>query len=75
VLAHEENTLMDAFTLFAGTANPGLAAAVAHALGVRLGGCDVARYPDSEVAVQLLEPVRRKAVFIVQPTAPPFTST
>jgi ribose-phosphate pyrophosphokinase len=71
VLAHKENTLMDVFTLFAGTANPGLAAAVAHELGARLGGCDVTRFPDGEIAVQLLEPVRRKAVFIVQPTAPP----
>jgi len=69
VRAHEEDTLMDVFTLFAGTANPALA--IAHELGVRLGGCDVARYPDDEVAVHLLEPVRRKDLFIIQPTAPP----
>jgi ribose-phosphate pyrophosphokinase len=62
---------MEAYTIFAGTTNPALAAAIAHELGVCLGGCDVARYPDGEVAVKLLEPVRRKAVFIVQPTAPP----
>ena len=62
---------MDVFTLFTGTANPALATAIALELGVRLGGCDVARFPDGEVAVQLLEPVRRKEVFIVQPTAPP----
>jgi ribose-phosphate pyrophosphokinase len=62
---------MDLFTIFAGTANPGLAMAIAHDLGVRLGACDIARFPDGEVALQLLEPVRRRAVFIVQPTAPP----
>jgi ribose-phosphate pyrophosphokinase len=61
---------MDAFTIFAGTANPALATAVAHELGVHLGGGDVARYPDGEVAVELLKPVRRKDVFIIQPTAP-----
>jgi ribose-phosphate pyrophosphokinase len=62
---------MDVFTILAGTANPGLAAAIARELGVRLGGADIARFPDGEVAVQLLEPVRRKEVFIIQPTAPP----
>lgn len=62
---------MGAYTILSGTANPGLAAAIARALGARLGACDVARFPDGEVAVKLTEPVCRKDVFIVQPTAPP----
>ncbi len=40
-------------------------------LGIRLGASAVERFPDSEVAVRLLEPVRRKEVFILQPTSPP----
>lgn len=36
-----------------------------------VGACEIDRFPDGEVAVQLLEPVRRKEVFLVQPTAPP----
>jgi ribose-phosphate pyrophosphokinase len=31
----------------------------------------VDRYPDGEIAVQLLDSVRRKEVFLVQPTSPP----
>jgi ribose-phosphate pyrophosphokinase len=59
------------FALFAGSANAALADAVARELGVRIGGCAIDRFPDGEVAVQLLEPVRRKEVFLVQPTSPP----
>ena len=61
----------DGFTLFASTANPTLAEAIGHCLGARLGGSVIDRFPDGEVSVQLLEPVRRKEVFIVQPVSPP----
>jgi ribose-phosphate pyrophosphokinase len=59
------------FTIFAGTANPRLAAAIARELHVSVGACAVDRFPDGEIAVQLLEPVRGKEVFLVQPTSPP----
>jgi ribose-phosphate pyrophosphokinase len=59
------------FVLLAGRAHPALAAAIARELGAKLGACEVDRFPDGEVAVRLLEPVRRKDVVIVQPTAPP----
>jgi ribose-phosphate pyrophosphokinase len=59
------------FTIFAGTANPPLAAAVARELGTQLGACTIDRFPDGEVSVEILEPVRRKEVFLVQPTSPP----
>jgi ribose-phosphate pyrophosphokinase len=59
------------FTIFSGTANPALAAAIARELKVPVGDCEIDRFPDGEVAMQLLEPVRRKEVFLVQPTAPP----
>ena len=29
------------------------------------------RYPDGDIAVQVLDSVRRKEVFLVQPTSPP----
>jgi ribose-phosphate pyrophosphokinase len=57
--------------LFAGTANPALAAAIAAELGSRAGACAVERFPDCELSVRLDESVRRRDVFIVQPTAPP----
>jgi ribose-phosphate pyrophosphokinase len=62
---------MDEYIIFAGTANPQLAEAISQHLGVRLGRSTVERFPDGEITVQLLEPVRRKEIFIVQPTSPP----
>src|SRR4051812_17606112 len=63
--------MTDALTIFAGTANPDLAQAVARELGVKLGACMVERFPDGETSVRLDEPVRGHEVFIVQPTQPP----
>jgi ribose-phosphate pyrophosphokinase len=59
------------FTIFSGTANPALAAMIAGELGVEVGECLVDRYPDGELAVELLKPVRGEEVFLVQPTSPP----
>jgi ribose-phosphate pyrophosphokinase len=59
------------FILFSGTANRPLADEVARALGVRVGAAHVHRFPDGELSVDVREPVRRKDVFIVQPTSPP----
>ncbi len=59
------------YVLFAGSANPELAAAVAAELGVRPGARDVERFPDGETSVRLDEPVRGRDVIVVQPTAPP----
>jgi ribose-phosphate pyrophosphokinase len=63
--------LSNAFTVLAGSANPGLAVAIARELGVEVSTCTLDRFPDGEVMVQLNEPVRRKEIFIVQPTSPP----
>jgi ribose-phosphate pyrophosphokinase len=62
---------MGQFILLAGNANPNLAEAIAHNLGVALGNCVSQQFPDGEVAVELREPVRQKTVFIVQSTSPP----
>jgi ribose-phosphate pyrophosphokinase len=58
-------------TIFTGLANPALAKAVAEELGAKVGACTVDRYPDGNVAVQLLETVRRREVFLMQPISPP----
>lgn len=63
--------MSDLFTLFAGSGNPDLAAAVAHEVGVPLGACVIERFPDGETFVRLKEPVRGRQVFILQPTGPP----
>jgi len=59
------------YYLFAGSANPALARSIAAELGVQPGACAVDRFPDGEVSVRLDESVRRREVFLVQPTAPP----
>ena len=56
--------------IVSGSANPGLAAAVANHLGVESDGCTVARYPDGELR-PTVENVCGADVYIVQPTAPP----
>jgi ribose-phosphate pyrophosphokinase len=62
---------MNDSVLFAGSAHPQLAAAIAQGLGMEPGQCFVERFPDGETTVQLLETVRRKEVLLVQPTSPP----
>src|SRR5437016_4343850 len=63
--------MYDDSAILTGTANPALAAAMAECLSIRLSPCQVERFPDGEVAVQLLAPVRHKTVFLLQPTSPP----
>jgi len=57
--------------LFAGNANPALAIEVAHSLGVPMGKAMVGRFSDGEINVEIMENVRGRDVFIVQPTCAP----
>lgn len=64
---------MDRSTMavFTGSANPQLALEIARHLMVPLGRATVSRFSDGESTVELLENVRGRDVFIVQPTSPP----
>jgi ribose-phosphate pyrophosphokinase len=57
--------------VFAGNANPQLAHKIATRLQLPLGKAQVSRFSDGEVAVELMENVRGRDVFIVQSTCPP----
>jgi ribose-phosphate pyrophosphokinase len=57
--------------LFSGNANPALAQEIARHLMVPLGRASVGRFSDGEVNIELMENVRGRDVFIVQPTCPP----
>jgi len=59
------------FAIFAGSASVTLGASLARELGASPGNCVLGRFPDGEVEVRLLDPVRRKDVFLVQSTSPP----
>ena len=61
----------ETLTLFTGNANPALAHDIARHLTVPLGRASVGRFSDGEVNVELMENVRGRDVFIVQPTCPP----
>ncbi|MFM7432402.1 MAG: ribose-phosphate diphosphokinase, partial [Gammaproteobacteria bacterium] len=64
---------MDSQTLalFTGNANPSLAQEIARHLMVPLGRSVVGRFSDGEVNVEIIEHVRGRDVFLVQPTCPP----
>ncbi len=57
--------------VFAGNANPALAQEITRHLRVPMGRAHVGRFSDGEVNAELMENVRGRDVFIVQPTSPP----
>jgi ribose-phosphate pyrophosphokinase len=57
--------------IFAGSANPQLAAAVAKRLNIPLGGASVGRFSDGEVMIELMENVRGRDCFVLQSTCVP----
>ncbi|VAW51484.1 Ribose-phosphate pyrophosphokinase [hydrothermal vent metagenome] len=57
--------------VFAGNANPELAKRIAELLGTRLGKIGVDTFSDGEICVEILENVRGRDVFIIQPTCQP----
>src|SRR3569833_1590299 len=69
------STTGDTLALFAGNANPGLAQEIARHLQTRTVDAEVARFSDGECKVELMENVRGRDVFILQPTCPPANDT
>ena len=57
--------------IFSGNANRPLAEAVAAYLNLPLGKANIGTFSDGEIMVELLENVRGKDVFIIQPTCAP----
>jgi ribose-phosphate pyrophosphokinase len=57
--------------VFTGSANPQLATDITRYLQMPLGRAHVGRFSDGEVNVELMENVRGRDVFVVQPTSPP----
>lgn len=61
----------DNFKLFTGNGNPGLSKEIAEYLDVDLGKCELRKFADGEVSIQVMENVRGKDVFVVQSTSDP----
>ncbi|MBT8116517.1 MAG: ribose-phosphate diphosphokinase [Gammaproteobacteria bacterium] len=57
--------------VFTGNANPRLAQSIASQLRLNMGAAHVNSFSDGEVQVEIMENVRGKDVFVVQPTCAP----
>ena len=57
--------------IFSGNAHPQLAQDIARVLHVPLAKAHVGRFSDGEINVEILENIRGRETFIVQPTCPP----
>jgi len=62
---------LDRMMVFTGNANPELAREVSELLDIRLGKCTVTQFSDGESHVEILENVRGRDVFVLQPTCAP----
>lgn len=62
---------MPKLMLFTGNTNPELAHKVAAHLKIPLGEMNLSRFSDGEILCEILENVRGKDVFVIQPTAHP----
>jgi ribose-phosphate pyrophosphokinase len=62
---------MDEMKVFSGNAHPALARAIADSLGIPLGKCEVLQFSNENTFVRILENVRERDTFVVQPLSPP----
>lgn len=62
---------MDELKVFTGNSHPGLAKEVTDYLGMPLGKCEVFEFSNENIFVKILENVRGRDVFVVQPICSP----
>lgn len=62
---------MQGLKIFSGNSNKDFATKVARAAGVELGYCELSRFADGEIQVEIHESVRGDSVFVVQSCCPP----
>ena len=57
--------------IFSGNANLRLASSIAHELNVPVGKAVVGRFSDGEVMVEVMENIRGRDIYVIQPTCAP----
>jgi ribose-phosphate pyrophosphokinase len=62
---------MDELKVFSGNAHPALAQSVTEYLGIPLGRCEVFEFSNENIFVRILENVRQRDVFVIQPFCSP----
>ena len=65
---------MDELKVFTGNAHPNLAQAVTEYLGIPLGKCEVFQFSNENTFVRILENVRERDTFVIQPLSSPVNS-
>ncbi len=66
-----ESVRADQFEIYHGNANPDLARKICRYLGVEPGKAEVFQFANENIFVKILDNVREKDVFVVQPTSHP----
>jgi ribose-phosphate pyrophosphokinase len=67
----EAGMLADQYEIYHGNANPELARKIAHWLGSEPGRSEVFEFANENIFVRILDNVREKDIFLVQPTSRP----
>jgi ribose-phosphate pyrophosphokinase len=62
---------MDELKVFTGNAHPALAQKVVEYLGIPLGKCEVFQFTNENIFVRILENVRQRDTFVIQPLSSP----
>jgi ribose-phosphate pyrophosphokinase len=62
---------MEELKVFSGNAHPALAKSVCDYLGIPMGKCEVFEFSNENIFVRILENVRQRDVFVVQPICSP----
>ena len=62
---------MDELKVFTGNANPALAKAVTEYLDIPLGNCEVFEFSNENIFVRILDNVRERDTFVIQPICSP----
>src|SRR4051794_33008955 len=71
VLGPEDAVYADQFEIYHGNANPELARKIARWLGTECGKAEVFQFANENIFVKILDNVREKDIFLVQPTSHP----
>jgi len=66
---------MDELKVFTGNAHPALAQAVTDYLGIPLGNCEVFEFSNENIFVRILDNVRERDTFVIQPICSPVSKS
>jgi ribose-phosphate pyrophosphokinase len=72
---HETSIYAERFDLYTGNANPELARSIGRYLKMNLGRAEVFEFANENIFVKILDNVRERDVFLIQPTCSPVSKS